>query len=185
MVCENRRPVEHLPRFTNTARRAAIATTLIAFAAGSAAEHRSEEYRNTGPADFAIPPPGSYALPPLGAAADGDVLTSSGDPIRLHDLIGSDATLLSVIYTRCTDGEGCPFATAALHAVGTRLASEPEVSSRLRLLSLSFDPARDTPAAMQRYGCSSLRSLTVGIQEPSRPPASSGRIADRLGKPRA
>ena len=104
------------------------------------------------PAAFAIPEPGSYQLPPLGPAADGQVLTSEGAPTRLHELYGDEIVLLSFIYTHCSDAAGCPFATAVLHRLGTRLAGEPELLPRLRVLSLSFDPERDTPDAMARYG---------------------------------
>jgi cytochrome c peroxidase len=104
------------------------------------------------PADFAVPEPGTYALPPLGDAADGEVVTSDGERVRLHDLFGPHAVLLSFIYTQCTDAEGCPLATAVMHGVGARLREEPGLAPRIRLLSLSFDPARDTPDVMRRYG---------------------------------
>jgi len=106
----------------------------------------------SGPGAFATPAPGSYALPPLGPAADGRVLTSDGRPARLAELFTGDVVLLSFIYTRCTDGEGCPFATAVLHRVGAKLAAEPALLPRVRLLSLSFDPEHDTPEVMRRYG---------------------------------
>jgi len=101
---------------------------------------------------FATPQPGTYALPPLGAAADGQVLTDAGQTVRLHELFGPDVVVLSFIYTQCSDAEGCPFATAVLHAIGARLVEEPELLGRVRMISLSFDPARDTPAVMRRYG---------------------------------
>jgi len=107
---------------------------------------------------FATPVPGSYALPPLGMAADGAVLTSEGTRARLHALFGDRLVLLSFIYTQCTDAEGCPFATAVLHRLGTRLAREPELVSEVRLLSLSFDPERDTPEVMRKYGESFRRT---------------------------
>jgi cytochrome c peroxidase len=104
------------------------------------------------PGAFATPVPGSYELPPLGEAADGTVLTSEGTPARLHSLFAERIVLLSFIYTRCTDAEGCPLATAVLHRVGARVADEPELLPELRLLSLSFDPERDTPEVMRAYG---------------------------------
>ena len=148
--------MERLSRWTDAAGVAAIALTLIGLAAGNAAAHGSEAHEpleaTSAAAAFATPVPGSYALPPLGEATDGDVLTSEGEPIRLHALFETDAVLLSFIYTRCSDGEGCPLATAVLHGVGARIVEEQELLPRLRLLSLSFDPARDTPDVMRRYG---------------------------------
>ena len=160
--------MERLPRSTDPAGFGAIATAtaglvaLVALAATvspSAAQPAAHEHAAHIPGgsispstDFATPLPGSYSLPALGDAADGDVLTSAALPVRLHTLFGADAVLLSFVYTQCSDGEGCPLATAVLHTIGTRLAREPELLSRLRLLSLSFDPERDTPEAMRDYG---------------------------------
>ena len=101
---------------------------------------------------FATPSPGSYALPPLGAAADGPVLTSAGEPVRLHALFGDGVVLLSFVYTRCSDAAGCPLATAVLHGVGARVGRDPALARKLRLLTLSFDPEHDTPQVMQTYG---------------------------------
>jgi len=154
MACKNRRRVAGSPRWTDAAS-GALALALGAAALASAPARAAEAPESAPaarPADFATPAPGSYALPPLGAAADGDVLSSAGVPVRLHDLFGADAVLLSFIYTRCTNGEGCPLATAVLQRVGARLAREPEVAARMRLLSLSFDPKHDTPDVMRRYG---------------------------------
>jgi cytochrome c peroxidase len=102
-------------------------------------------------ADFEAPIPGTYSLPPLGPAANGDVLESDGAKARLHDLFGADVVLLSFVYTRCSDADGCPLATASLHAVGGLLARESEIAARVRLLSLSFDPQNDTPEVMRAY----------------------------------
>jgi cytochrome c peroxidase len=117
---------------------------------GSAALELSEPEAARGA--FATPLPGSYALPPLGDAADGVVLTSAGESVSLYSLFGDGVVLLSFIYTRCSDAEGCPLATAVLHGVGARVGRAPDVSRQLRLLSLSFDPENDTPEVMQAYG---------------------------------
>jgi cytochrome c peroxidase len=100
-------------------------------------------------ARLATPEPGSYALPPLGAAADGEVVASDGSPTTLHALFADRVVLLAFVYSACGDAEGCPLATAVFHRVGRLLRDDPS-RDRLRVLSLSFDPARDTPAAMAR-----------------------------------
>jgi cytochrome c peroxidase len=104
------------------------------------------------------PAPGSYALPPLGPAGDGAVLTSEAEPARLHDVLGDRLVLLSLIYTHCVDAEGCPMATAVLQRVGHRIGADPALRDAVRLVSLSFDPERDTPEVMRRYGESFARS---------------------------
>jgi cytochrome c peroxidase len=105
-----------------------------------------------GSLEFTPPPPGSYALPPLSEAGDGEVLRSDGSPTTLHALFGDKAVVLSFIYASCSDVNGCPLATAVLHRVKSRLRGEPDLAARLRLVSLSFDPGRDTPEVMRRYG---------------------------------
>ncbi|MGH0037867.1 MAG: cytochrome c peroxidase [Myxococcota bacterium] len=103
---------------------------------------------------FVPPEPGSYTLPPLGPAADGAVLDVHGKPTTLHERFGDGLVLLSFVYASCGDARGCPLATATLHEVQQRLEADPALAARLRLLTLSFDPVRDTPEAMARYGAS-------------------------------
>ena len=105
-----------------------------------------------GPLEFEPPLPGSYALPPLGLAADGDVLDSRGRATRLHQLLNGRIAVLSFIYTTCGDINGCPLATHVLRGVQERLLDAPSLQSQVRLLSLSFDPERDTPSVLARYG---------------------------------
>ena len=105
-----------------------------------------------GELEFAAPAPGSYELPDLGSAADAAVLDEGGEVTSLHEVYGDRVVLLSFIYTSCSDVNGCPLATAVLHRVQRQLGSDPELAARLRLISLSFDPRRDTPAAMRKYG---------------------------------
>lgn len=56
------------------------------------------------------------------------------------------------MYASCNDVNGCPLATAVLHRVQRRVSEAPELASRIRLVSVSFDPTRDTPEVMKRYG---------------------------------
>ena len=101
--------------------------------------------------DFEPPAAGSYRLPPLGKAADAQVLTTNHQPASLHQLFDADATLLSFIYTRCNDANGCPLATHVLSRTLMQLKQHPELAGKLRVISLSFDPAGDTPEVLQAY----------------------------------
>lgn len=101
---------------------------------------------------FEAPLPGTYTLPSLGPAADGAVLDDGGNPRRMHDLLAGKTVLLSFIYTSCNDVNGCPLATWVLGRVQAPILAHPRLRERVRLLSLSFDPARDTPAQVQEYG---------------------------------
>ena len=104
-----------------------------------------------GPLLFEAPKAGSYSLPPIGPAADGSVVTTEEQKIRLHDLMGDRIVLLSFIYSTCTDANGCPLATFVFHRINRLLQKDPELASKLRLLTLSFNPAHDTPETLRRY----------------------------------
>lgn len=104
-----------------------------------------------GPLGFEAPEPGSYRLPPLGDAADGRVVSSDGSPVTLHEIFDDKVVIMSLMYASCSDVNGCPLATAVLHQIASRMEKEPELADGLRLLSLSFDPIRDTPAVMRQH----------------------------------
>lgn len=101
---------------------------------------------------FKAPIPGSYQLPELGSASDGKILTSENNATTLHELFANKIILLSFIYSTCSDVNGCPLATLVLHKIKGRLSKEPELQSKLRLITLSFNPNHDTPERMKAYG---------------------------------
>ncbi len=102
------------------------------------------------PYAFALPEPGSYRLPPIRSAAGGTVLTEAGARAELAALVRGRITVFSFIYTSCTDI--CPTATMQLARIREQARAEPGLAERLRLVSMSFDPAHDTPAVMADYG---------------------------------
>ena len=101
--------------------------------------------------EFVPPEPGTYSLPPLGPAGDGPVLDSGGKPARVHDFLGDKIVVLSFIYTRCDDVNGCPLASHVLRGVQNRLLETPDLSETVRLVSFSFDPGHDTPEVLADY----------------------------------
>ena len=102
--------------------------------------------------EFPAPEPGTYLLPPLGDAADGTLIDSSGKAVRLHEIYKDKIIVLSFIYTSCSDVNGCPLATYVLGQVQKRLATDESTKANVRLVSVSFDPANDTPDVMADYG---------------------------------
>ena len=104
------------------------------------------------PLEFVPPAPGSYLLPAMGFAADGDVLDNKGNSTRLHTFIGDKPTVLSFIFTTCSDVNGCPLATHVMRGVQKTVQANPETADRVRLISLSFDPEFDTPEVIDAYG---------------------------------
>jgi protein SCO1/2 len=126
-----------------------------AFAATAAQAHDSRQsigslFERTETFDFEPPEPGTYELPVLRQAADGEVLDSDGRPRRLKALMQGKITLLSLIYTGCQTE--CPEATAILYDLFYASGRDRELAEEMTLISLSFDPERDTPEAMAAYG---------------------------------
>jgi len=106
---------------------------------------RTEEF------NFDPPSAGSYKLPSIKPAADGKVLNTRGETKSLKALLGGKISLLSFIYTRCTDAQGCPLATAVLYEISDASEVDPVLAKNLRMISLSFDPEHDTPEVMAKY----------------------------------
>ena len=104
-----------------------------------------------GPLKYTPPAPGSYQLPPLGQAADGRVLDSGGQARQLSDVLRGRLVLIGFIYTHCPDVNGCPLASYVMKQVQGKLIETPDLAERVRLVSLSFDPELDTPAALRDY----------------------------------
>ena len=99
-----------------------------------------------------LPEPGSYALPPLRTAPDGLVRDEQGKTRALHELLAGRIAVLSFIYTRCPDGAGCPMASYTLGQAARQLAKVSPADPRVAFLSVSFDPAHDSPAVLAEYG---------------------------------
>ena len=103
---------------------------------------------------YDAPEPGSYTLPTIRPAPDGRVLDSTGRQHSLHRVLAGRIVLLSFVYANCEIE--CPLATSTLFELHDVSAEAPELRANLKLVSLSFDPARDTPAAMAAFGSSAL-----------------------------
>jgi protein SCO1 len=144
------------PRRSAEPRRARVLTALAAAAlAAVAGAGRAHELDDRRPAavtmDFVPPPPGTYALNAIMRAPDGPVLDRDGRRRPLARFTAGKITLLGFIYTSCADPRGCPLTTQVFHTVRHRVSEDPDLRARVRLVSLSFDPRRDTPAAMRHY----------------------------------
>ena len=148
-----RRRPEREPGRAARARRvlaAVLAGALIASAApgAAAAEPLAQGWAEL---RYTAPEPGTYELPALGDAGDGSVLDDDGRAWRLHELLDGRIVVLSFVYTSCADMNGCPLAMHVLAGLQRRLAEDPALRDRVRLLTLSFDPAHDRPDVMRRH----------------------------------
>src|SRR5258707_3053251 len=106
--------------------------------------------------DFVLPEPGPYALQRIMRAPDGPVLTVDGRLDKLSRFTRERITLLGFIYTSCTDPQGCPLAYRVFDRLKDEIRATPALKDQVQLVTLSFDPARDTPSVMKRYAGSQL-----------------------------
>jgi len=124
--------------------------TLLVLAAMSAAVRGADTAR-TADYDYDAPAPGSYTLPVIKPAADGALLDSKGKSVRLGELTRGRITVMSFIYTRCAAAKACPYATGVLMQLHRESAEDAALAKAVRLVSMSFDPANDTPERMAAY----------------------------------
>ena len=101
--------------------------------------------------EYEAPEPGSYTLPIVKVAANGEVLNSKGETLRLREFTQGRVTVMSFIYTRCAAAKACPMATGVLMQLRRLSAKDPALAKNLRLVSMSFDPGGDTPQRMAGY----------------------------------
>jgi cytochrome oxidase Cu insertion factor (SCO1/SenC/PrrC family) len=102
--------------------------------------------------EFEPPAAGSYKLERIQQTTEGAVLDSAGGRRRLSEFTHGRVTLLAFMYASCADPNGCPYALTVMHMVKHELENLPGARGRVRLVSLSFDPVRDTPQVMALYG---------------------------------
>lgn len=87
-------------------------------------------------------------LPVLWPAPDFALVDQRGDSLRAADLRG-DVWVASFVFTSCTGV--CPLITASVADLRDSLAADGLLGGRVRLVSFSVDPARDTPTVLRDY----------------------------------
>lgn len=99
---------------------------------------------------FAHDPPVEEAvLPVIGAAPRFALTGEDGKPVALEDFRGK-ALVVSFIFTACPDY--CPLLTAKL--VGVQDALGDDFGRRVAFVSITVDPALDTPEVLRHYALS-------------------------------
>src|ERR1044071_9943621 len=91
----------------------APAALALLLGAGAAPAHEVAP----GGADFAAPEPGTYTLERIQALPDGAVVDTRNRGARLSRYTQGRITLLSLMYTSCSDPKGCPLALYTLQKV--------------------------------------------------------------------
>ena len=101
--------------------------------------------------DFVPTPAGTYQLQRIQHCPDAVLLNASAGARRLSAYTRGKVTLLTFFYTYCTDPWGCPFAYQTMKGLRDRIAADASLRSRVRFVSISFDPTHDTPDALRGY----------------------------------
>ena len=97
-------------------------------------------------------PQAQYHVPAPGdAVPDFHLTNQSGKQISFREFRGK-ALLVTFIYTRCPLSDYCPRMSRNFAEIDKSLQADPATYNRTHLLSISFDPAYDSPAVLRSYG---------------------------------
>jgi protein SCO1 len=103
-------------------------------------------------------PQASIHIPQPGEdVPDFHLINQAGKNISLRDYRGQ-TLLLTLIYTRCPFPDYCPRVTHQFAEIDRQLRANPARYGKTHLLSISFDPAHDTPKVLRAYGFDSAAS---------------------------
>lgn len=100
---------------------------------------------------FVPPEPGSYRLLTIKDAPDGEVLDIHGQTRALSRITAGKLSLVSFVYLNCGDVNGCPLAMSTLFELHDASLKLPALRDEMQLVTISFDPARDTVEAMASF----------------------------------
>ena len=102
----------------------------------------------------AAKPSASYHVPnPGDDVPDFKLVNQSGKSISLHQYRG-ETLLLTLIYTRCPFPDYCPRVSHEFAEIDKQIQADPTRYGKTHLLSISFDPANDTPKVLRAYAFS-------------------------------
>jgi protein SCO1 len=108
------------------------------------------------------PPPINENFAQIGKETPDFSLTNQdGKKISFKDFRGK-AFAITFIYARCPLPEYCIKMSSNFSDATKIINNSPELKDKVRLLSISFDPATDTPEKLKQYGLGYLR----GVEKP-------------------
>lgn len=116
----------------------------------SDAHLRTLERTGSGPVPEAPAPALAKTLDPGSAVGDASFTDEAGQTRRLADWRGQ-ALAVTFIYTRCPLPNFCPLMDRHFRAVQDAVRQDDTLRGRVRLLSVSFDPAYDRPAVLASH----------------------------------
>lgn len=93
-----------------------------------------------------------YHVPAVGdVVPDFALLNQAGKRIDLDQFRGK-VVAMTFVYTRCPLAEYCPRMSRNFAQMDGALAADPKLYAKTHLLTVSFDPAYDTPRVLRSYG---------------------------------
>ncbi len=99
-------------------------------------------------------PTASVHIPAPGdEVPDFKLINQNGKGVSLRQYHGQ-TLLLTLIYTRCPFPDFCPRVSHEFAAIDRQIRADPARFGKTHLLSVSFDPAHDTPKVLRAYGFS-------------------------------
>ncbi|MGO8795249.1 MAG: SCO family protein [Candidatus Sulfotelmatobacter sp.] len=106
----------------------------------------------TGHSTPATQPTSTLHLPSAGEEVpDFKLVNQDGKNISLRQYRGQ-TLLVTLIYTRCPFPDYCPRVSREFAEIDRQLRADPARYGKTHLLSISFDPAHDTPKVLRAYG---------------------------------
>jgi protein SCO1/2 len=85
------------------------------------------------------------------AIPDFSLTNQDGKRISLKDFRGK-ALAITFIYAKCPLPDYCIRMSTNFSDLARQIAADDNIKDKIRLLSISFDPANDTPAKLRSYG---------------------------------
>lgn len=114
---------------------------------------------------------------------DFKLTNQDGKPISFKDFRGK-ALAITFIYSRCPLPEYCILMSRHFSDLAIQLQNSAQLKDKVRLLSISFDPATDTPETLKKYGLGYIRNPNYDFtiwQLATAPDADTRKIADFFG----
>ena len=71
--------------------------------------------------------------------------------------------MITFIYTRCPFPDYCPRLSRQFAEINRQLGADPALEAKTHLLSISFDPAHDTPKVLRAYGLAAAGSQPAAL----------------------
>lgn len=88
------------------------------------------------------------------------MVNQDGKPTALTNFRGK-AVLITFVDTRCKDD--CPIISHLFAEINEELAKDPQAYAKSDLMTISIDPAHDTPAVLHAYGLKYLNGKASGF----------------------